>query len=74
MSKKKAEATTIRVQGTAISILSEKDGDYISLTDMLKAKEVISSFRTGSEIAIRWSFWEFGSRSSTRILIMANSP
>ncbi len=39
MSKKKAESTSIQVQGTAISILSGKDGDYISLTDMLKAKD-----------------------------------
>ena len=39
MSKKKAQSTSIQVQGTAISILSGKDGDYISLTDMLKAKD-----------------------------------
>lgn len=31
--------TTIQVQGTSISILSEKGADYISLTDMLKAKD-----------------------------------
>jgi len=29
----------ISVQGTEISILSDKNGDYISLTDMLKAKD-----------------------------------
>ena len=39
MSKKKARSTSIQVQGTAIAILSGKDGDYISLTDMLKAKD-----------------------------------
>jgi hypothetical protein len=39
MPKKKAQSTSIQVQGTAISILSGKDGDYISLTDMLKAKD-----------------------------------
>lgn len=39
MRKKKAQSTSIQVQGTAISILSGKDGDYISLTDMLKAKD-----------------------------------
>ncbi len=39
MSKKKAEGAGIQVQGTAISILSGKDGDYISLTDMLRAKD-----------------------------------
>ena len=31
--------TTISVKGAAITILSDKDGDYISLTDMLKAKD-----------------------------------
>jgi hypothetical protein len=29
----------INVQGTEISVMSEKSGDYISLTDMLKAKD-----------------------------------
>ncbi len=37
--KKKSQNTSIEVQGTAVSILSSKDGDYISLTDMLKAKD-----------------------------------
>jgi hypothetical protein len=37
MSKNKT--TTIAVQGTAVSIISGKDGDYISLTDMLRAKD-----------------------------------
>ena len=36
---KKAKSSTIEVQGTAIAILSGKDGDYISLTDMLRAKD-----------------------------------
>jgi len=31
--------TSIQVQGTSISILTGKEGDYISLTDMLKAKD-----------------------------------
>jgi hypothetical protein len=35
MSKKE----TITVQGTEITIISSKDEDYISLTDMLKAKD-----------------------------------
>jgi hypothetical protein len=30
---------SIEVKGTTVSILSGKDGDYISLTDMLKAKD-----------------------------------
>lgn len=36
---KKAKSTTIEVQGTAIAILSGNDGDYISLTDMLRTKD-----------------------------------
>ena len=35
MSKKE----TITVQGTAITVLSEKNNDYLSLTDMANAKE-----------------------------------
>ncbi len=31
--------TTIDVQGIAVAIRSEKDGDFISLTDMLKARD-----------------------------------
>jgi hypothetical protein len=36
---KKGQSSIIEVQGTAVSILTGKDGDYISLTDMLKAKD-----------------------------------
>ena len=35
----KPKKCTIEVHGTAVSILSGKDGDYISLTDMLQAKD-----------------------------------
>lgn len=35
----KPKKSVIEVHGTAVSILSGKDGDYISLTDMLQAKE-----------------------------------
>jgi hypothetical protein len=35
----KARKTTIAVQGTAITVLAFEEGDYISLTDMLKAKD-----------------------------------
>lgn len=37
MSKKKT--AVIAVQGTEVTVLSGKEGDYISLTDMLKAKD-----------------------------------
>jgi hypothetical protein len=36
---KKTKSTSIEVQGTAVSVLSGKEGDYLSLTDMLKAKD-----------------------------------
>ncbi len=36
---KKTKATSIDVMGTAVGILSGNEGDYISLTDMLKAKD-----------------------------------
>lgn len=36
---KKLAIATIEVKGTAVSILTGKEGDYISLTDMLKAKD-----------------------------------
>jgi len=32
----KTKISTIAVQGTSISILSQPDGDYISLTDMVR--------------------------------------
>jgi hypothetical protein len=35
----KPKKSIIEVHGTAVSILSGKDGDYISLTDMLQAKD-----------------------------------
>lgn len=39
MSKAKTKTSTIDVRGTSISIVTGKDGDYISLTDMLRAKD-----------------------------------
>ena len=35
----KSRKLTIDVLGTAITVISERDEDYISLTDMLKAKD-----------------------------------
>ena len=35
----KGKTSTIAVRGTSISIVTGKDGDYISLTDMLRAKD-----------------------------------
>lgn len=36
---KKPKNSTLEVHGTVVSLLSDKQGDYISLTDMLKAKD-----------------------------------
>ena len=36
---KKSKTATIEVRGTVVSILTGKEGDYISLTDMLRAKD-----------------------------------
>jgi len=35
----KAKKTTINIQGTSVTVLSEVSGDFISLTDMLTAKD-----------------------------------
>jgi hypothetical protein len=35
----KPKKTTIEVRGESITVLSTGDGDYISLTDMLRAKD-----------------------------------
>ncbi len=35
----KSKTTTLEIRGTPITVLSTKDGDYISLTDMLRAKD-----------------------------------
>src|SRR5690606_8003936 len=35
----KAKTSTIEVKGTSVTILSDKEGDYISLTDMLRARD-----------------------------------
>ena len=39
MSSKQTKTSTIDIKGTAVSVVSSKDGDYISLTDMLRAKD-----------------------------------
>lgn len=39
MSSKKSKTSTLDVQGTQVSVVVAKDGDYISLTDMLRAKD-----------------------------------
>jgi hypothetical protein len=70
----KAKKSSIEVQGTAVAVLSDKNGDYISLTDMLRAKDGEFLSPTGSATGTPWSSSVFGSPCSTRLLITANSP
>ena len=37
--KKKPAKATIEVRGTEVTVLNTRDGDFISLTDMLKAED-----------------------------------
>jgi len=39
MSSKPSKVKTLEIRGTSVSVLSSTDGDYISLTDMLRAKD-----------------------------------
>ena len=39
MAMSKSKKSVLEVHGTAVAILSGRDGDYISLTDMLQAKD-----------------------------------
>lgn len=59
---KKAKNISIEVQGTSVSILSGKDGDYISLTDMLRAKDgefFISDWLRNRNTVEFLGIWEF---------------
>ena len=57
----KTTRTTIEVQGIPIAILSEKNEDFISLTDMLKAKDgdfFISDWLRNRNTVEFLSIWE----------------
>ena len=41
---KKTKSSTIEVQGTAITVLSQTDEDYISLTDIARFKDIAFEF------------------------------
>ena len=51
----------INVQGADVAIVSREGQDYISLTDMLKAKDGDFSSRIGCATATPSSSWAFGS-------------
>jgi hypothetical protein len=64
----------IKVKGTEISVITINNNDYISLTDMLKAKDgdfFISDWLRNRNTVEFLGIWE---KSITQILIMANSP
>lgn len=71
----KASKSTIQVKGETITVLSTSEGDYISLTDMLRAKDGIF-FHLGlaPQSQFRGVSRHLGMPCSTRLLIMANSP
>jgi phage terminase large subunit-like protein len=64
----------ITVQGRDVAVISSNNEDYISLTDMIKAKDgdffVSDWLRNRNTI----EFWVFGKIYIILILIMANSP
>ena len=64
----------IFVNGTQITVTTIEDKDYISLTDMIKAKDGDFLFRIDCATEIRLNFQAYGNRCITLVLIMANSP
>ena len=64
----------IVVDNIEIAVISYEEKDYISLTDMVR------NIENGLALIEKWlrnkiplSFWEYGSRCITRILIPPNS-
>lgn len=39
MKSKSSKTSTLDIQGTSVAVLTSQQGDYISLTDMLRAKD-----------------------------------
>jgi hypothetical protein len=64
----------IKVKGTEISIITVNNDDYISLTDMLKAKDGEFFISDWLRNRILLNFWVFGKEFIIRLLIMANLP
>ena len=65
---------TIEVKGRKITIITVGNEDYISITDMLKAKDGDFLSPIGCETETPLSFWVFGKVFTIPILIMANMP
>jgi hypothetical protein len=70
----KSKQITITVQGTKIGILPRPEGDYISLTDMVRnfdgAGALIEQWLKNKDTVLFLGVWE---RINTRILIPPNS-
>jgi phage terminase large subunit-like protein len=64
----KSRKSSIEVLGTAITVLSQNDEDYISLTDMLKAKDgdffIADWLRNRVRQQNLWVSWGVGSSPS----------
>ena len=69
-----SKTNKIIVKGTEISIISAKFGDFISLTDMLKAKDGDFFISDWLRNKIPSNFLGFGKAYIILILIMANLP
>lgn len=69
-----AKNKTINVKGIEITIVEQSGQKYISLTDMLKAKDgdffIADWLRNRNTV----EFWVFGKVFTIPILIMANLP
>lgn len=71
---KKPSKATIEVKGTEVTTLSTADGDFISLTDMLKANDGDSVMSDLQRNGIQSSSWASQKRFTPLLLIPANSP
>lgn len=71
---KVAKNKKINVQGKEITIILDNGKEFISLTDMLKAKDGDFFISIGFETETQLNIWVFGKAFITLFLIMANSP
>ena len=69
-----AKSKKIQVKGIEITVIQDDNKDFISLTDMLRAKDGDFFISDCLGIGTQSSFWEYGNRFTIPILIMANSP
>ena len=74
---KRKKTSLISVQGTPVTIIDLDQNDYISLTDMAKARtdsaRAADMIRPGHGPALPWSFWGLGKVCTIRISKWSNS-